>query len=187
MVLEYAKKNYIIGSISLIITDIISLFLPYLTGQLIDMVYNNALDIPTFKKYIGYALVMVVLKYLTAMGWSYNIFIASSKMEYVARDKLMNKFLRQSQRFFQNNPTGSLMSKSTQDVSQIAIFAGFGVLALFDAVLFPVFIIGMMIVSVGFKITILSILPFAILAFGLTRIMEKFILEVRLLISHLMS
>lgn len=171
--LEYAKKNYIIGSISLIITDIISLFLPYLTGQLIDMVYNNTLDMAMFKKYIAYALLMVLLKYVTAIGWSYNIFVASSKMEYVARDKLMNKFLRQSQRFFENNPTGSLMSKSTQDVGQIAMFAGFGVLALFDALLFPIFIIAMMIISIGLKITIFSIIPFAILGFGLTRIMEK--------------
>lgn len=171
--LEYSKKNYIVGIISLIITDIISLFLPYITGQLIDMVYNNTLDMVTFKKFIIYSLILVVVKYITAMGWSYNIFIASAKMEYVTRDKLMNKFLRQSQRFFENNPTGSLMSKSTQDVSQIAIFAGFGVLALFDAVLFPVFIIAMMITTIGLKITIFSVIPFAILAFGLTRIMEK--------------
>lgn len=170
---KYSKKSYIIGSISLIVTDIISLFLPYLTGKLIDMVYENSLDMPSFKKMIGIALILVLVKYLTAIGWSYNIFKASATMEYVSRDKLMSKFLRQSQRFFENNPTGSLMSKSTQDVSQIAAFAGFGVLAFFDAVLFPIFIIAMMLVTIGVKITIFSILPLFLLGFGVTKIVEK--------------
>lgn len=171
--LKYSKKNYIIGSISLVITDVISLFLPYLTGKLIDMVYNNSLDMQSFKKMIGMALLLVILKYITAIGWSYNIFKASAKMEYISRDKLMDKFLRQSQRFFENNPTGSLMSKSTQDVSQIAQFAGFGVLAFFDAVLFPVFIIAMMITTVNFKMTFFSILPLIIFTIGFYKLGSK--------------
>ena len=171
--LRYSKKNYIIGSISLIVTDVISLFLPYLTGNLIDMVYNNSLDIETFKKMICAALLLVVLKYLTAMGWSYNIFRASSKMKYISRNKLMNKFLKQSQRFFENNPTGSLMSKSTQDVSQIAQFAGFGVLAFFDAVLLPIFIIVMMILTISFKMTLYSVLPLIIFTVGFYKLSGK--------------
>lgn len=170
---KYAKKNYIIGSISLIVSDVISLFLPYITGQLIDMVYNNTLTINNFKKMIIIAIILVILKYLTAMAWSYNIFKASSMMEYLSRDKLMNKFLKQSQRFYENNPTGSLMSKSTQDVSQVAQFAGFGVLAFFDAVLFPVFIIIMMIATIDFKMTIFAIIPYVVLAFGYYKLMDK--------------
>lgn len=170
---KYAKRNYIVGSISLIVSDIISLFLPYITGQLIDMVYNNTLTMANFKKMIIIAIILVILKYVTAMAWSYNIFTASSMMEYLSRDKLMNKFLRQSQRFYENNPTGSLMSKSTQDVSQVAQFAGFGVLAFFDAVLFPVFIIVMMIATIDFKMTILAIIPYVVLAFGYYKLMDK--------------
>ncbi|MFO3718236.1 ABC transporter ATP-binding protein [Anaerococcus sp. ENR1011] len=171
--IRYAKKNYILGSISLIVSDVISLFLPYITGQLIDMVYNNTLTINNFKKMIIIAIILVILKYVTAMAWSYNIFKASSMMEYLSRDKLMNKFLKQSQRFYENNPTGSLMSKSTQDVSQVAQFAGFGVLAFFDAVLFPVFIILMMIITIDFKMTIYAIIPYIILAFGYYKLMDK--------------
>lgn len=170
---KYAKRNYIVGSISLIVSDIISLFLPYITGQLIDMVYNNTLTMANFKKMIIIAIILVILKYVTAMAWSYNIFTASSMMEYLSRDKLMNKFLRQSQRFYENNPTGSLMSKSTQDVSQVAQFAGFGVLAFFDAVLFPVFIIIIMIATIDFKMTIFAIIPYVVLAFGYYKLMDK--------------
>lgn len=171
--LKYAKRNYIIGSISLLVSDIISLFLPYVTGQLIDMVYNNTLTMNNFKTMILISFILIILKYVTAMAWSYNIFKASSMMEYLSRDKLMDKFLKQSQRFYENNPTGSLMSKSTQDISQVAQFAGFGVLAFFDAVLFPIFIIIMMIVTIDFKMTVYAIIPYFVLVFGYYKLMDK--------------
>ena len=170
---KYAKKNYVIGSISLILSDIISLFLPYVTGILIDLVYTGNLTMDKFIQMIAISIVLIILKYVTAIAWSYNIFKASALMEYTSRDKLMSKFLKQSQRFFENNPTGSLMSKSTQDVSQVAQFAGFGLLAFFDAALFPLFIIAMMIITIDFKMTIFSIIPFFALGFGLTRIMKR--------------
>ena len=170
---RYAKKNYVIGSISLILSDIISLFLPYVTGILIDLVYTGNLTMDKFIQMIAISIVLIILKYVTAIAWSYNIFKASALMEYTSRDKLMSKFLKQSQRFFENNPTGSLMSKSTQDVSQVAQFAGFGLLAFFDAALFPLFIIAMMVITIDFKMTIFSIIPFFALEFGLTRIMKR--------------
>ena len=171
--LKYSKKNYIIGSISLIITDIISLFLPYLTGKLIDMVYLGTLTMDTFIKMIVIALIMVILKYLTAIAWSYNIFKSSSLMEYVTRDKLMSKFLKQSQRFFEQNSTGSLMSKSTQDVGQVAMFAGFGILAFFDALVFPIFILLMMVTTIDFRLTIFSILPMLVFLIAYSKLVGK--------------
>ena len=171
--LKYSKKNYIIGSISLIITDIISLFLPYLTGKLIDMVYLGTLTMDTFIKMIVIALIMVILKYVTAIAWSYNIFKSSSLMEYVTRDKLMSKFLKQSQRFFEQNSTGSLMSKSTQDVGQVAMFAGFGILAFFDALVFPIFILLMMVTTIDFRLTIFSILPMLVFLVAYSKLVGK--------------
>ncbi|WP_282929663.1 ABC transporter ATP-binding protein [Anaerococcus sp. Marseille-Q7828] len=171
--LKYSKKNYIIGSISLIITDIISLFLPYLTGKLIDMVYLGTLTMDTFIKMIVIALIMVILKYVTAIAWSYNIFKSSSLMEYVTRDKLMSKFLKQSQRFFEQNSTGSLMSKSTQDVGQVAMFAGFGILAFFDALVFPIFILLMMVTTIDFRLTIFSILPMLVFLIAYSKLVGK--------------
>ena len=171
--LKYSKRNYIIGSISLIITDIISLFLPYLTGELIDMVYLGTLTMDTFIKMIVIALIMVILKYVTAIAWSYNIFKSSSLMEYVTRDKLMSKFLKQSQRFFEQNSTGSLMSKSTQDVSQVAMFAGFGILAFFDALVFPIFILLMMVTTIDFRLTIFSILPMLVFLVAYSKLVGK--------------
>ena len=171
--LKYSKNNYIIGSITLIVTDIISLFLPYLTGKLIDMVYLGTLTMDNFINMIALAFVMIVLKYVTAISWSYNIFKSSSLMEYITRDKLMSKFLKQSQRFFEQNSTGSLMSKSTQDVSQVAMFAGFGVLAFFDALVIPIFILVMMVTTINLQLTFFSILPMLIFLVAYSKVLGQ--------------
>ncbi|MFR4763781.1 MAG: ABC transporter ATP-binding protein, partial [Anaerococcus obesiensis] len=85
--IKYYKKYYIIGVIFLLLSDIVSLFLPYIIGKLIDLIYNNSIDLNNFIKIISITIFVVILKYFLAMGWSYNVFKASGSIEYLARNK----------------------------------------------------------------------------------------------------
>lgn len=171
--IKYYKKYYIIGVIFLLLSDIVSLFLPYIIGKLIDLIYNNSIDLNNFIKIISFTIFVVILKYFLAMGWSYNIFKASGSIEYLARNKLMRKFLNQSQEFFEKNSTGSLMGKSTNDISQISIMAGYGTLALIDATILPFSIILVMIFTIDLRLTLLSILPLPFIAIIYFKIGDK--------------
>lgn len=171
--IKYYKKYYIIGVIFLLLSDIVSLFLPYIIGKLIDLIYNNSIDLNNFIKIISFTIFVVILKYFLAMGWSYNVFKASGSIEYLARNKLMRKFLNQSQEFFEKNSTGSLMGKSTNDISQISIMAGYGTLALIDATILPFSIIFVMIFTIDLKLTLLSILPLPFIAIIYFKIGDK--------------
>lgn len=171
--IKYYKKSYIIGIIFLLLSDIVSLFLPYIIGKLIDLIYNNSIDLENFIKIISFTIFVILLKYLLAMGWSYNVFKASGTIEYLTRNKLMKKFLSQSQEFFENNSTGSLMGKSTNDISQISIMAGYGTLSLIDATILPLSIVLVMIFTIDFKLTLLSILPLPFIAFIYFKIGDK--------------
>ncbi|MFR7353088.1 ABC transporter ATP-binding protein [Anaerococcus obesiensis] len=171
--IKYYKKYYIIGVIFLLLSDIVSLFLPYIIGKLIDLIYNNSIDLNNFIKIISFTLFVVILKYFLAMGWSYNVFKASGSIEYLARNKLMRKFLNQSQEFFEKNSTGSLMGKSTNDISQISIMAGYGTLALIDATILPFSIILVMIFTIDLRLTLLSILPLPFIAIIYFKIGDK--------------
>lgn len=171
--IKYYKKYYIIGVIFLLLSDIVSLFLPYIIGKLIDLIYNNSIDLNNFIKIISFTVFVVILKYFLAMGWSYNVFKASGSIEYLARNKLMRKFLNQSQEFFEKNSTGSLMGKSTNDISQISIMAGYGTLALIDATILPFSIILVMIFTIDLKLTLLSILPLPFIAIIYFKIGDK--------------
>lgn len=171
--IKYYKKYYIIGVIFLLLSDIVSLFLPYIIGKLIDLIYNNSIDLNNFIKIISFTIFMVILKYFLAMGWSYNVFKASGSIEYLARNKLMRKFLNQSQEFFEKNSTGSLMGKSTNDISQISIMAGYGTLALIDATILPFSIILVMVFTIDLRLTLLSILPLPFIAIIYFKIGDK--------------
>lgn len=171
--IKYYKKYYIIGVIFLLLSDIVSLFLPYIIGKLIDLIYNNSIDLNSFIKIISFTIFVVILKYFLAMGWSYNVFKASGSIEYLARNKLMRKFLNQSQEFFEKNSTGSLMGKSTNDISQISIMAGYGTLALIDATILPFSIILVMVFTIDLRLTLLSILPLPFIAIIYFKIGDK--------------
>lgn len=171
--IKYYKKYYIIGVIFLLLSDIVSLFLPYIIGKLIDLIYNNSIDLNNFIKIISLTIFVVILKYFLAMGWSYNVFKASGSIEYLARNKLMRKFLNQSQEFFEKNSTGSLMGKSTNDISQISIMAGYGTLALIDATILPFSIILVMIFTIDLRLTLFSILPLPFIAIIYFKIGDK--------------
>lgn len=171
--IKYYKKYYIIGVIFLLLSDIVSLFLPYIIGKLIDLIYNNSIDLNNFIKIISFTIFVVILKYFLAMGWSYNVFKASGSIEYLARNKLMKKILNQSQEFFEKNSTGSLMGKSTNDISQISIMAGYGTLALIDATILPFSIILVMIFTIDLRLTLLSILPLPFIAIIYFKIGDK--------------
>lgn len=171
--IKYYKKSYIIGIIFLLLSDIVSLFLPYIIGKSIDLIYNKEIDLNNFIKIILFTIFVILIKYILAIGWSYNVFKASGSIEYLARNKLMKKFLNQSQEFFENNSTGSLMGKSTNDISQIAIMAGYGTLSLIDATILPLSIILVMVFTIDFKLTIVSILPLPFIAIIYFKIGDK--------------
>lgn len=171
--IDYYKKNYIIGIIFLLLSDVVSLFLPYIIGKLIDLIYQGSIDIYYFTKIIIFTIIIIILKYFLAMGWSYNVFKASGSIEYLTRNKLMKKFLGQSQEFFENNSTGSLMGKSTNDIIQISIMAGYGTLSLIDATVLPLSIILVMIFTIDLRLTLLSILPLPFIALIYFKIGDK--------------
>lgn len=171
--IDYYKKNYIIGIIFLLLSDVVSLFLPYIIGKLIDLIYQGSIDIYYFTKIITFTIIIIILKYFLAMGWSYNVFKASGSIEYLTRNKLMKKFLGQSQEFFEKNSTGSLMGKSTNDITQISIMAGYGTLSLIDATVLPLSIILVMIFTIDLRLTLLSILPLPFIALIYFKIGDK--------------
>lgn len=163
--ISYYKIKYIFAILFLFLSNLVGLIPPYITGRLTDMIFEGTIAMKPFLLILGINLLIIVIKYFFAMGWSYFTFRASNEIDYKARDNLMDKLLKQSLKFFEKNSTGSLMAKATNDVDRISELAGFGTLSLFDSTVFPLLIIIMMMVVVDVKLTLASILPLPILAY----------------------
>lgn len=163
--ISYYRNKYIVVVIFLILSNIIGLIPPLITGKLTDMIFEDTLVLNTFLLILALDLLVIGIKYVFAAVWSYFTFKAGGEIDYKARDNLMSKFLDQSLKFFETHSTGSLMGKSTNDVDSINQLASFGTLNLFDSTVFPIIIIIMMMVVVDVKLTLVSILPLPILAY----------------------
>lgn len=163
--ISYYKNKYILGILFLLLSDLVGLIPPYITGILTDMIFEGTIGLKEFFTILAINLLIIGIKYFLAMGWSYFTFRAANEIDYKTRDNLMTKLLKQSLRFFEKHSTGSLMGKATNDVDSISNLAGFGTLSLFDSTVFPIFIIIMMMIVVDVKLTLAAIIPLPILAY----------------------
>lgn len=163
--ISYYKNKYILAIIFLLLSNLVGLIPPYITGRLTDMIFEGSIALNTFLIILALDLLIIGIKYFLAMGWSYFTFRAGNEIDYKTRDNLMTKFLEQSLKFFEKNSTGSLMGKSTNDVDSISNLAGIGTLSLFDSTVFPIIIIIMMMIVVDVKLTLAAIIPLPILGY----------------------
>ncbi len=171
--LKYYKNKLILAVTFLLLSDLVGLIPPYITGKLTDRIFNNSIALKPFLLILLLDLFVIGIKYLFAMGWCYFTFRASNEIDYVTRDRLMNKYLSQSLKYFQTYKTGELMNRITGDVISLSDLMGFGTLTFFDSTIFPIFIIIIMVVVVDVKLTLVSILPLPILAFLCLKIGKK--------------
>ena len=175
--ISYYKNKFTIIVVFLILSNLVGLIPPYITGKLTDMIFEGSIALNTFLIILAINLLFIGIKYLFAMIWSYFTFRAGAEIDYKTRDNLMTKFLSQSLKFFETHSTGSLMGKSTNDVDSLNRLASFGTLSLFDSTVFPLIIIIMMMIVVDVKLTLVSIIPLPVLAYLSIWIGEKIIVR----------
>ncbi|MGO1369761.1 ABC transporter ATP-binding protein [Senegalia sp. (in: firmicutes)] len=175
--ISYYKNKYILAVVFLILSNVVGLIPPYITGRLTDMIFEDSIELNAFLIILALDLLVIVIKYFFAMGWSYFTFRAGNEIDFKTRDNLMKKFLGQSLKFFEKHSTGSLMGKSTNDVVSISNVAGIGTLSLFDSTVFPIIIIIMMMVVVDVKLTLAAIIPLPILAYLSILIGDKILIR----------
>ena len=171
--LKYYKNKLILAITFLLLSDLVGLIPPYITGKLTDRVLNNSIELKPFLIILLIDVLVIGIKYFFAMGWCYYTFRASNEIDYVTRNRLMDKYLNESMKYFQTFKTGELMNRATGDVNSLSDLMGFGTLTFFDSTVFPLFIIIIMMVVVDVRLTLVSIIPLPILAFLCLKIGKK--------------
>lgn len=121
------KKKYMLSVVLLVLNNALILLPPIIIGRVTDGVNQGTHVSSGLFLMIGILMISVLLGYGVSYGWEYLIFAGSNQIGRDLRRMLMKKFLGQSPIFYEKNSTGSLMAKSTSDVSSMSDFAGFGV------------------------------------------------------------
>lgn len=153
------KRNQILAIFFLLISYFVTFSKPYLIGRISDSIVTGDYNLEELYQLLGIFGVLIFLTYFINVGWSFNLFKNIYLISRDTRNELMKKYLGQFPEFFEKNSTGSLMGKATNDVEAMSGIVGYGVMLIFDAIIYPILLIIIMFL-ISWELTIFSLLAF---------------------------
>ena len=153
------KKNYILGFVFLSIVEVIGVIPPKIISIVADSINSGDLTGEFLSRKIILLTVISLAGYLFGLIWTKNLWVAGDLYSKNMKSKLYEKILNSTGKFFENNTSGELMTNITTDQQFVVDAISFGLMALFDGVIYPIFIIVMMSLGSSFKLAIVSVIP----------------------------
>ena len=174
LLIPYFKENrykIALGLISLIIVDLLQLIIPRIVKRAVDDLTTMQTSV---SQMIGYASMVVAIAVLIGgfrYVWRRCLLGTSRRVEEGLRNRLFNHLQHLSPAYFDRTKTGDLMAHATNDIQQIRMAAGMGLVALNDAVILGAAAIAFM-AYINITLTVLVLIPMPLIAFG-TRFFSK--------------
>ena len=109
---------------------------------------------------------MGVAIYLFRVGWRLQLFAAAFRLGVELRTRLYDRLALQGPPFFNRQRTGDLMARATNDVDAVEMAAGEAFLAGFDGTLTLVLVVAMMTLGVDWRLGLVALLPFPLMAWA---------------------
>jgi len=160
-IFPYLKKykfNYIVGIICLLVVDAAQVMIPRFTKIAVDVIASGHFSLAQVIKpalgMVGVAAVISIGRYF----WRYFIIGASRNIETELRDKLFGHLLEMPAKFYQDNKTGDLMARATNDMNAVRQSIGFGFVQFFDGVFMSGMIIAAMIAD-NASVALYTVIP----------------------------
>lgn len=134
---EYYLKYGIVlltGIVALLLVDYFQLKIPDIVGDIVDGLQFKTLTKDKLKDYVLLLGVVAIVMFFGRFIWRICLFGTGIRVECNLRNKVFKNMQFLSQRFFQENKTGNLMSIYTNDLTLIRQSFGMGTMMLVDAV-----------------------------------------------------
>lgn len=169
-------KQYV-GSILLFaVISALQLVPPKAVGIIVDGVVDNTLKTSTLLMWLLGLIVLFFAIYGCRILWRFWLFGASWELGTILRNRLYRHVSTQPPRFFERYKTGDLMARGTNDVRNIVMTAGEGVLTAADSLITGIAVLIIMVTQISWKLTAMALLPMpflAIIIFFIVRILHK--------------
>ncbi|TOQ33835.1 ABC transporter transmembrane domain-containing protein [Vibrio parahaemolyticus] len=171
------KWKHYVGSILLFaVISALQLVPPKAVGVIVDGVVDNTLETNTLIMWLLGLIVLLFTIYGCRILWRIWLFGASWELGTILRNRLFRHLSTQPPRFFERYKTGDLMARGTNDVRNIVMTAGEGVLTAADSVITGIAVLIIMVTQVSWKLTVMALLPMpflAVIIFFIVRILHQ--------------
>ena len=165
------RFKILVGLLSLIIVDVLQLLIPRIIKWAVDDLTALRIDAWRLVSYalymVGLALFIGIFRYV----WRRCLLGTSRRIEEGLRNTLFDHLQSLPAAYFDGVRTGDLMAHATNDIQQIRIAAGMGMVALNDAVVLGTAAIGFM-AYINIKLTAFVLIPMPLIVFS-TRFFSK--------------
>ena len=171
---SYFKENrrkIAIGLLSLVIVDVLQLFIPRIIKWTVDGLTALQIDLRQLLIYAIYMAVIAVLISAFRYVWRRCLLGTSRRVEEGLRNRLFAHIQTLSASYFDRTQTGDLMAHATNDIQQVRMATGMGMVALNDAIVLGAAAIGFML-YINVTLTLFVLIPMPLITIS-TRFFSK--------------
>jgi len=152
------RSRILTGLLCLIIVDVLQLIIPRIIKWTVDDLTAFEIDVGRLLSYalymVGIALFIGIFRYV----WRRCLLGTSRRVEEGLRNELFNHLQNLSASYFDGVKTGDLMAHATNDIQQVRMATGMGMVALNDAIVLGLAAIGFM-AYINIKLTAFVLIP----------------------------
>ena len=160
-----------LGLISLMVVDLLQLIIPRIVKRAVDDLTAMQAGISQLMNYALMIAVIAVVIGIFRYIWRRCLLGTSRRVEEGLRNRLFDHLQSLSPAYFDGTKTGDLMAHATNDINQVRMAAGMGLVALNDAIILGAAAIAFM-AYINITLTALVLIPMPLIAFG-TRFFSK--------------
>ncbi len=174
LILPHFKSHWrtvVLGLLALILVDIVQLSIPRLIKWVVDDLTLLDTNLQRLSMQAGaiasMALLIGVFRYL----WRRCLLGTARRLERSLRNQLLAHIQTLSAGYFDKTKTGDLMAHATNDIQQVRMAAGMGLVAFNDALVLGTAAVGFML-YIHVRLTLYVLIPMPFLVLG-TRMLGK--------------
>ncbi len=179
------RLSILAGVLSLFMVDILQLFIPRVVKWAVDDIAGlNA----SYSELFRYCLIIVATAIFIGLfrfSWRYLIMGWARRVEEGIREKLFNHVQSLPATFFDRTTAGDIMAHATNDINNIRMAIGMGLVGLTDTIVLG----GAAVIFMGYiniKLTLFALLPMPFIAL-FTKILSKKLFNAYMEVQHSFS
>ncbi|HEY6007871.1 MAG TPA: ABC transporter ATP-binding protein [Geobacteraceae bacterium] len=163
------RSAYLQGTIYLVGTNIFALLIPWLMKLAVEVIQHPETGGRGPAWYAGLIVVAALGQGVVRIFSRTTLLHAARRIEYLIRDDLYARLLKLDLPFFSRERTGDLMSRFSNDLTNVRMLAGFGILNVINTAIVYVAVLALML-RINPLLTVCAVLPFPVMIFVVKRI-----------------
>ena len=167
--LRYVRRHwlqYVLGIVWLLAVDMLQVYIPQFTGMITDGLSQQSMDMTGVWHLLWLVLAAAGGVTLGRFFWRFFLFGASRQIEKEMRNDLFGHLETLSMRFLNQNKTGDLMSRFTNDMNAVRMLLGMTVITTVDATVELILVLYKMTTYVSPRLTLVAVAPMIVISFG---------------------